>query len=441
MEKDYRIKYGNIFYQNKKEIFNDFAAFVSKGKASFYKKNLMPLVMGEREGCYFYDIDGKRLLNCHSNGGVFNLGHRNPVIINVLKNALENFDIGNHHLVSSAKAKLGKKLAELMPGDISKVVYGVSGGEAVDLAIKLARGYTGKNNIISAQGGYHGHTGFALAAGEEKFKKPFGMPSPGFIQVPFGDIDALERCIDNDTAAVIMEAIPATLGIVIPSPDYFLKLRKVCEKYGVLLIIDEIQTGLGRTGKFLGVEHYDIVPDVIVLGKGLSGGIYPISATCFRKKFDEFFQKHPFIHISTFGGSELGCIVALEVLNISSDKKFLQHINDIAEYFSVELSKIKNEFSDIFLEIRQKGLMMGLKFAEKEICMVLCKILYDNGIFAVFSGNDETVLQFLPPLVIQKEEAEFAVSCLRKSLRELRSSLKYKLFLFFLKNMRDKNPI
>ncbi len=431
----------NTFYQNKKEIFHYFADFVSKGKADFYKKSLMPLVMGKREGCYFYDIDGKRLLNCHSNGGVFNLGHRNPAIINVLKSALENFDIGNHHLVSIARANLGKKLAELTPGDISKVVYGVSGGEAVDLSIKLARGYTGKNNIISAQGGYHGHTGLALSTGDAKFKKLFGRDSPGFIQVPFGDIDALEKCINNDTAAVIMEAIPATLGIVIPPPNYFIRLREVCNKYGVLLIIDEIQTGLGRTGKFLGVEHYNIVPDIIVLGKGLSGGIYPISATCFRKKFDEFFQKHPFIHISTFGGSELGCLVALEVLNISSDKKFLQHINDIAEYFSIELSKIKQEFSDIFLEIRQKGLMMGLKFKDKEICMVLCKILYNNGIFAVFSGNDETCLQFLPPLIIQKEEAEFTMSCLRKSLRELKSSLKYRLFLFFLKNTCDKSPI
>lgn len=220
-----------------------------------------------------------------------------------------------------------------MPGDISKVVYEVSGGKAVDLAIKLARAWAGKNNIISAISGYHGHTGLTLATGDEKFKKPFGKLAPEFIQVPFDDIYAIERTVDNDTAAIIMEAIPATLGIAIPQDNYFPHLRKLCDKK-VLLIIDEIQTGLGRTGKFLCAEHYNIVPDIIVLGSGLLGRIYPITATCFRKKFDRFFEEHPFIHISTFGGSELGCIVAEKVLEISSDKKFLENVNNIAEYFT-----------------------------------------------------------------------------------------------------------
>lgn len=427
-------------YKHKKEIIRDYARYVSKGKADFYVKSLMPLVMGNREGCYFYDFNGKKLLNFHCNGGVFNLGHRNSQIIKVLISGLNNYDIGNHHLISATRASLGRKLAELMPGDISKVVYGVSGGEAVDLSIKLARGYTKRNNIISAFGGYHGHTGFALACGDEKFKKPFGKLSTGFIQVPFGDINAIERSINKDTSAIIMETIPATLGIVIPQDDYFLKLREICDKYNTLLIIDEVQTGLGRCGKFLAIEEYKITPDIIVLGKGLSGGIYPITVTCFRGKFDSFFQKHPFIHISTFGGSEVGCLVALEVLNITSSKKFLENVNNIAEYFSIELSKIKNEFSDIFIEIRQKGLMMGLKFASAEICMLLCKILYDNGVYAIFSGNDETVLQFLPPLIIQKEEADLGISILRKSLLDLKKNLKYKIFLSFLK-MKKKSPV
>jgi acetylornithine/succinyldiaminopimelate/putrescine aminotransferase len=425
---------------DKREIIRNYARYVSKGKVNFYLRNLIPLVMDKRDGCYFYDFNGKKLLNFHCNGGVFNLGHRNPQIIRTLISALNNFDIGNHHLISSARASLGKRLAQLTPGDISKVVYGVSGGEAVDLAIKLARGWTKKNKIISAIGGYHGHTGFALACGDEKFKKPFGKLVEDFIQVPFGDIEAVEKAIDSDTAGIIMETIPATLGIVIPPKDYFPKLREICNRHNALLIIDEIQTGLGRCGKFLAIEEYNITPDIIVLGKGLSGGIYPITATCFREKFDKFFEEHPFIHISTFGGSELGCLVALEVLNITSSKNFLQNVNNIAEYFRVELTKIKEEFSDIFLEIRQKGLMMGLKFASVEICMLLCKILYDNGLFAVFSGNDETVLQFLPPLIITKKDADLGISILRKSLLNLKKNLKYKIFLSFLK-IKKKSPV
>lgn len=427
-------------FQNKKEIIQNYSQYVSKGKAQFYIKNFMPLIMGKREGCYFYDLEGKKLLNFHCNGGVFNLGHSNPEIKQTLIEALKNYDIGNHHLISSTRAALAKKLSTLMPGDISKVVFGVSGGEAIDLAIKLARGYTKKNNVISAVGGYHGHTGLALATGDEKFKKPFGKLAPGFIQVPFGNIQAVKEKINNNTAAIIMETIPATLGIALPPANYFLELRKICDKYKTMLIIDEVQTGLGRTGKFLAIENYNIIPDIIVLGKGLSGGIYPITATCFKEKYDDFFQKHPFIHISTFGGSELGCMVALKVLEISSSKKFLTNVNNLAEFFSEELLKIKNKFSNIFLEVRQKGLMIGLKFSTKEITMLLCKILYDNGLFAVFSGNDETVLQFLPPLIISKNKAKEGLNILNKSLNDLKNNFKYKAMLLALK-LKNKRLI
>jgi len=426
--------------ENKRKIIKTYANYVSKGKADFYVKNLMPFVPFHREGCYIYDFNGKKLLNFHCNGGVFNLGHRNPKIIKVLISALEEWDIGNHHLISAPKAELGKRLAELTPGDISKVVYGVSGGEAVDLSIKLARGWTRRNNIISAIEGYHGHTGFALAAGNEKFKKPFGKSAPGFIQVPFGDIEAIKRSINYDTAAVIMETIPATGGIIIPPSDYFPELREVCDNFNTLLIMDEVQTGLGRCGRFLAIEEYNITPDIIVLGKGLSGGLYPITATCFRKKLDRFFQKNPFIHISTFGGSEVGCLVALEVLNICSSQEFLKNVNNMAEYFKIELLKIKEEFSDVFVEIRQKGLMIGLKFKSKEICMLLSKILYDNGLYAIFSGNDETVLQFLPPLIIQEEEANLGINILRKSLYSLKKNLKYKI-LYFLLKLKGRSPV
>ncbi len=427
--------------KNKKEIINTYSQYVSKGKADFYRKHLMPFIPAEREGCFISDFSGKKLLNFHCNGGVFNLGHRNPQIIKALNSALKNWDIGNHHLISYPKALLGKKLAELMPGDITKVVYGVSGGEAIDLAIKLAFGCTQRSTIISAIGGYHGHTGFALATGDEKFKKPFGKPLQGFIQVPFGDINAIKKHLNKDTAGVIMETIQATAGIVIPPADYFPKLRQLCDDNGTLLIIDEVQTGLGRCGRFLQIEEYSVVPDIIVLGKGLSGGLYPITATCYREKFDAFFQKNPFIHISTFGGSEVGCMVALEVLSICSSPEFLKTVNEMAKYFKDELEKIKGEFADIFIEIRQKGLMMGLKFKTKDICMLLCKALYDNGLYAIFSGNDPTVLQFLPPLIIKKEEAEIGLNILRKSIRAVRSSLKYKIFGFFigLKNRRKEN--
>ena len=158
---------------------------------------------------------------------------------------------------------------------IKRVVFGVSGGEAIDLALKLARAHTRKTKIISALGGYHGHTGLALAAGDETYRKPFEPLSPGFLQVPFGDLGALEAAMGDDTAAVIFETIPATLGIAIPPEDFYAGVRRLCDQRGAVMIMDEVQTGLGRCGKVWGIDTYGVAPDIIVTGKGLSGGHLP----------------------------------------------------------------------------------------------------------------------------------------------------------------------
>ena len=241
-------------------------------------------VMGLREGPFIWDSNGqKRLIDCHCNGGVYNLGHRNPEVIRVLAQSLSELDIGNHHLVSEQRAALAELLARLTPGELNYTVFAVAGGEAIDLAIKIARGYTARTKIISARGAYHGCTGLALAAGDEKFRGAFGPPAPGFTQVPFGDIAALAAAvIDGTTAAVILETIPATNGMTIAEPGYFPAVRRLCDGVNAQLIIDEVQAGLGRTGKLWGIEHHGVAPDIMVIGKGLSGGIYPMAATCFR---------------------------------------------------------------------------------------------------------------------------------------------------------------
>ncbi|MBN1351380.1 aspartate aminotransferase family protein [candidate division KSB1 bacterium] len=413
----------NLPYSNRALVVDDFARHVSRGKADFFRQFGLDFIPGERNGCFLNDFEGKAYLNCHCNGGVFNLGHRHPKIVAALKRALETWDIGNHHLISMPRAMLGRQLAELLPGDINQTVFGVGGGEAIDLALKLAKGITGRPNIISAKGGFHGHTGLALAAGDDQYRAPFGPNPPGFSQAKFGDIAALDAAVDSKTAAVILETIPATLGIVIPPRDYLENVRRICDRSGALMVIDEVQCGLGRTGRLWAIDEYDVVPDIVVIGKGLSGGIYPISATCYRDKFDFFFRKYPFIHISTFGGSELGCFPAMAVLEESSSAAFLQHVNEMAAFFSEQFTALQEKFPQLLIEIRQKGLMMGLKFSAEKISMGVCKMLYDNGVFAIFSGNDTCVIQFLPPLIIQKPEAEFAISALTKSLEVLQGML------------------
>ncbi len=401
--------------EDKQRIIEKFSKHVSPAKVRFFTAVGIDFVPARREGVWYWDLDGKKLMDCHCNGGVFNLGHRHPEIVQTLKEAVEELDIGNHHLISEHRALLAEKLAEVMPGDINRVVFGVGGGEAVDFAIKLARGFTGKKKIVYARGGYHGHTGFALAAGDEKYRKPFEPLAPGFVEVPFGDADAVERTVDSDTAAVLFETIPATLGMPLPPEDYYSRVREICDEKGCLMIMDEVQTGLGRTGKMWGIEHYGVVPDVIVTAKGLSGGVYPVSATCFKEGLDDFMAENPFIHVSTFGGAEIGCVVAEKVLEITSRESFMENVRKMASLLSRELNAMRQEF-DFVEEIRQKGLFIGIKMVEEGYGPLLSISCYHSGILAVYANNDTSVMQLLPPLIISDEHVGYISENLRKAL-------------------------
>ena len=405
----------------KNRVIAAFRDHVSSGKADFFQRFGMDFVMGRREGAYLWDLDGtKRLFNLHCNGGVFNLGHRNKELVEVLKAGLDIYDIGNHHLMSKARADLAQKLAELMPGDLDYSVFGVGGGEAVDLAFKVARAYTGRTKIISALGGYHGHAGLALAAGDEKYRIPFGPSAPGFVQVPFGDAEAIENAADTDSAAVVLETIPATLGVTVPTKDYLQSVRRICDSKGLVLILDEVQTGLGRTGKLWAFEHYDIIPDIVVLGKGLSGGLYPIAATVLREPLEAVFHKDPFIHVSTFGGAEVGCLVAQRVLEISSSPDFLQHVNRLAGNFSEKIEILRRKHSKFLVSLRQLGLMMGLVLNDELSGPLLTKTAYDHGLLMIYANNNPCVCQFLPPLVMDVSQIKGIMVRLDKAITSAR---------------------
>ncbi|MDD5711226.1 MAG: aminotransferase class III-fold pyridoxal phosphate-dependent enzyme [Smithellaceae bacterium] len=387
----------------KDAIIDRFSRYCSSGKAEFFQSVGIDFCFGRREGPYVWDTDGsKRLINCHCNGGVFNLGHRHPLVTETLIRSLKELDIGNHHLISEQRALLAEKLARLTPVDMQYTVFGVGGGEAIDLAIKLARGYTGRQRIISAQGGYHGHTGLALATGDEQYRAPFGPPLSGFLQIPFGDIVALDESLDTDTAAVIFETVPATLGMPIAPAGFFREVQNLCRRNGVLFILDEVQTGLGRTGRLWGIDHFEVVPDIMVIGKGLSGGIYPITATCFRPQYESFFHEHPFIHVSTFGGAEVGCPVAMAVLEESSRPEFLAHVNKLADIFASGFVDLKAKHPEILVGLRQLGLMMGIEMVNELCGPIMSKTCYDHGILSIYANNDKRISQLLPPLMIEE---------------------------------------
>ena len=413
-----------MFFNNNKSsdeksrLINLYRDHVSSGKVDFFEKYNMDFVIGHREGPWLFDIDAnKKLFNLHSNGGVFNLGHRNSEIIDLLKDQLDFYDIGNHHLISKPRAELAALIAKLMPGDLNYTIFGVSGGEATDVALKIARAFTKRKKTISVFGGYHGHTGLSLQTGDLKYRDTFLFDSPDFIQVPFNNIDALKNALNNDVAAVILETIPATLGMLLPNEGYLKSVKDLCTKNGSLLILDEVQAGLGRTGKLWAFEHFDVVPDMVILAKGLSGGIYPISATVIDKKLESVFHEDPFIHISTSGGAELGCLVAKKVLEITADIEFLKGVNALSGLFTTAFQKSQKKHSKFFVGVRQKGLMMGLELKDQWAGPVLTKTAYDNDILLIYANNDTSVVQFLPPLIMDEKDVVFVINQLDKALK------------------------
>jgi len=334
-------------------------------------------------------------------------------------------------------------LANTLPGDLNVTIFSVGGGEAVDLALKIAMGHTGRKRIVSAKGGYHGHTGLAIAVGDAQYRNPFGLDNADHIQVPFNDEQALADALTSDVAAVILETVPATLGMVIPDPGYLKTVRELCDKNGSLLIMDEVQSGLGRTGTLWAFESYGITPDMVIMGKGLSGGIYPIAATVIREPLDAIFKKEPFIHISTFGGAELGCRVASKVLEISSEASFLDAVNDRAIQIRQSLERLQEKYPKFFVGIRQKGLMIGLELRDIYAGPALTKAAYDHDILMIYANNDKRICQFLPPLTITAEEVDWIMVQLDQAMdkaRKLRIALKIseKTKSFFRKHSQGK---
>ncbi|MFB6469110.1 aspartate aminotransferase family protein [Cytobacillus sp. Hz8] len=391
------------------------------GKTLKWKEDGLDLVMGKREGYYFYDLDGKQLMDVHLNGGTYNLGHRNPEVIAALIEGLQTYDIGNHHFPSVTRALLAEKLAEVTPSNLKYSIFSSGGGEAIDVALKCARYATKRKKIISIQFGYHGHTGLALALGNERYSQRFlseGDPKE-FVHVPFNDLDAMEEELrQNDTACVIVETIPATYGFPLPNEGYLSSVKKLCEQYGALYIADEVQTGLMRTGKMWGIEHFGVKPDILVTSKGFSGGIYPIAATIVSEEAGQWMFEDGFAHISTFGGAELGCLVAMKVLEITERKEVQENVNAIAGYLRAGLEAIKSQYPDFFIDIRQLGVVMGLVFNHPEGARYVTSSLYENGVWAIYSMLDPRVLQFKPGLLCDKEYCDELLSRIEVSIKQ-----------------------
>jgi len=280
-------------------------------------------------------------------------------------------------------------------------IFGAGGAEAVEIAIKTARYATKRKKIISIIKGYHGHSGLSVATGDDRFSKIFLADRPDeFIQVPFNDVDALERELKKgDVAAFIIETIPATYGFPLPDDGYLIACQDLCHRYGAKFISDEVQTGLMRTGIMWGWQGYGLKPDIFVCGKGLGGGIYPISACLVTEECGSWQMEDGAAHISTAGGAELGCLVGHHVLEMLQRPEVVSNIEFVAQFFEQSMSEMMDRHSDIFCGVRQRGVVLGLEFDHPEGAVAVSRALYENGVWAIFSSLDKRVLQFKPGVV------------------------------------------
>lgn len=410
----------------KKEVFDKSIEYWNSGKTKEWLDLGIDLVIGKREGYYFWDMDGKKLMDVHINGGTYSLGHRNPEVIDALIEATKSVDIGNHHFPSPLKAKLAETVIKSSPEGMKHVIYGSSGGEVIDLAIKCARSATNRLKVVCVNNCYHGHTGLAVAAGAPRYCDIFHAERPGeFIKVPFNDAEAMEKVFEenDDIAAVLMETIPATYGFVMSEPGYLAKVKELCEKNGALYIADEVQTGLLRSGKMWCIETYGVTPDIIVTSKGFSGGIYPISAVILNEKASYWMTQDGSAHMATFGGSELGCACALKVFEILNRPETKQNVDFVSKYLREGLEKIMADNPDTFVGIRQNGLIMGLEFAGKNGAVVAMQHLYDNGVWAIYSQLDPSVLQFKPGVLVTKEYCDELLEKMAKGISEAKADI------------------
>ncbi|MDH3279680.1 MAG: aminotransferase class III-fold pyridoxal phosphate-dependent enzyme [Gammaproteobacteria bacterium] len=384
--------------------------FWNPGKTQDWQDMGVDLVIDRREGYYLFDMDGRRLIDVHLNGGTYNIGHRHPELVEVLKAGTERFDMGNHHFPAIARTALAEALAACAPApDMKYTAYGAGGAEAIDIALKTARHATQKRKIVSIIKAYHGHTGLAVKTGDERFSKLFLSEDTAgeFIQVPFNDLNVMEDALrGRDIAAVIMESIPATYGFPMPNEGYLPGVKALCERYDAVYIADEVQTGLMRSGEMWCCTKYGVEPDIMVTGKGISGGMYPIACALISEKCGGWLKQDGFGHMSTMGGAELGCVVAMKTLEVVQRPEVKIMVRFISDYLRAGLERIMAEYPDFFIGIRQHGLIMGLEFNHEQGAKPVMRHLYANGVWAIFSTLDPRVLQFKPGVLLTQADAE-----------------------------------
>ena len=406
---------------------SDAAADLIGREKAFGARNYdpLPVVLARGEGSWLADVDGRRYLDLMSAYSAVSFGHGHPRIVAALVAQAQQLGVTSRAYHNDELPFLFERLTQLT--GLDRVLPANGGAEAVETALKAARKWghkvkgiaEGRAEIIACQGNFHGRTITATGLSTEpQYRDGFGPFPPGLSTVPFGDADALQKAITPRTAAFLVEAIQGEAGIVLPPPGYLARCRRICSDHQVLMIVDEVQTGLGRTGRFLACEHEGVKPDGVVLGKALGGGLLPVSAFVATNDVMQVF--HPGDHGSTFGGNPLAAAVAMAALDVLQDEHLIERSAELGAWLLAELQDLR---SDVVRDVRGRGLFIGIEVAaERIMARPVVDRLLARGILS--KDTHGTVVRIAPPLNIPRDDLEWAVGEIRSVFRDVEHDLK-----------------
>ena len=399
------------------ETYENYKAFVNPPLARMMKLSGSPVAV-RGAGATIWDHAGKAYLDFAGGYGVFTLGHSHPRVVAAVRAQLDRMSLSGKTMFDPLVGRLARRLAALAPGDLSISFFANSGTEAVEGALKLVRAATGRAKIVATENAYHGKTFGALAAsGRDAYKRPFGPLLADVVHVPYGDARALEAQL-ADAAAFIVEPVQGEGGIIVPPAGYLRRARELCDAAGALLIADEVQTGLGRCGYAFACERDGVVPDVVTLAKGLSGGVMPIGAYIARPSvWQAAYGRAPLLHTSTFGGNPLACAAALAALDVLHDEDLSDRARVRGAQLLAGASTIAEKYPSVVREARGLGLLVGIELCSEGYGGTIVPEMLKRGVTAAWTLNMQRVIRLEPPLVVTSDEVERALVALEGGIR------------------------
>jgi putrescine aminotransferase len=375
------------------------------------------------EGSIVHDLHGRSWIDCLGGYGIYNLGIRNPEVIAAVRAQLERNPLPTQELLDPIRAMLCRLLARISPGDLSNVFICNSGTEAMEGAMKVARIATGKPGFVCAEAAFHGKTLGALSLmGKPAFREPVEPLLGPVHRVPFGEGDEVEAVLQynaDEIAAVVMEPIQGEAGAVVPPDDYWPRLRALCDQYDVLLVADEVQTGLGRTGKLWAVDHWGVVPDILAVAKSLGGGVMPVAAFMGRAHVWKALEPNPFLHSSTFGGNPLACAAAIASLHVTLRERIWETAEVKGARFMRGLHELQTRYPSVLTGVRGKGLLIGLVFPDHDTGYRVASGLFRRGVLVAGTQISATTIRIEPALEIPDEMIDQVLERLDQTLAEL----------------------